>query len=194
MPSSISEACVCGSLYWRDFDIEGRPILWVRNSRKNWRTLDVDLQRRLHIWMIEWGLHHIPEGHNQFVIVADTSNLTTRQIAQMSYHRMLINVFMSLYPDRVKYLLVGPCSMLLRKLYSLCLPLLPENVRDKIRLLPSDSQAELKNFMDECKIPDFFGGKGHHSFSSEDEKGESKEKFSIKQMASYQIEALKAFG
>eukprot|EP00465_Bigelowiella_longifila_P003982 CAMPEP_0185265406 /NCGR_PEP_ID=MMETSP1359-20130426/27415_1 /TAXON_ID=552665 /ORGANISM="Bigelowiella longifila, Strain CCMP242" /LENGTH=134 /DNA_ID=CAMNT_0027854639 /DNA_START=9 /DNA_END=410 /DNA_ORIENTATION=+ len=32
MPATISRACTNGSIYWRDYDIHGRPILWVRNN------------------------------------------------------------------------------------------------------------------------------------------------------------------
>eukprot|EP00467_Chlorarachnion_reptans_P003296 CAMPEP_0114505764 /NCGR_PEP_ID=MMETSP0109-20121206/11035_1 /TAXON_ID=29199 /ORGANISM="Chlorarachnion reptans, Strain CCCM449" /LENGTH=304 /DNA_ID=CAMNT_0001684241 /DNA_START=370 /DNA_END=1281 /DNA_ORIENTATION=- len=162
LPEDVKDVCKCGSLYWRGVDRDGAPVLWVRNNRKDWNNIDVDTQRRLHVWLIEWGMHHMPKGQCQFTIAADTSNMTLTQLTAMTYTRMLISIFMTLYPDRVKQLLVGPISMLLRKLYSLCTPLLPRNVRKKIKLLPKDVKSAMKDFLEAKQIPIFFGGEASH--------------------------------
>jgi len=116
IPHSVKNASTCGSLYWKDFDKEHRPILWVMNSRKDWWNLDLDQQRQFHIWMIEYGINNFPPKQTQFVVIANTSNMTMLQATRMRYMKMLIEIFMTLYPCRVKYLLVGPVSTLLRKL------------------------------------------------------------------------------
>mmetsp|Transcript_40721 Transcript_40721/g.65458 ORF Transcript_40721/g.65458 Transcript_40721/m.65458 type:complete len:142 (-) Transcript_40721:850-1275(-) len=85
----------------RDFDIYGRPILWVRNSRKNWWKIDLDAETRAHIWMLEWGLRILPPGVSQFVLVADAQDMSMRQLMQFSFMRMLMKVFLELYPDRI---------------------------------------------------------------------------------------------
>ncbi|GAB5367577.1 hypothetical protein AAMO2058_001242500 [Amorphochlora amoebiformis] len=161
-PDVVREGAESGSLYWKDYDKEGRPILWVHNNRKDWANINVERQRQLHIWMIEMGIRYMPEGVNQFVIIADTGNMSIRQMCSMSYTRMLIKVFMTLYPDRVAYLLCGPVSMLLKKLYNLCSPLLPTNVQRKIRMIPAIKE-NLMDYLREETIPQNFGGKADHS-------------------------------
>mmetsp|Transcript_15837 Transcript_15837/g.22228 ORF Transcript_15837/g.22228 Transcript_15837/m.22228 type:complete len:104 (-) Transcript_15837:602-913(-) len=85
----------------RDFDIYGRPVLWVRNSRKDWWKINLEAETRAHIWMLEWGLRILPPGVSQFVLVADAQDMSMRQLMQFSFMRMLMKVFLELYPDRI---------------------------------------------------------------------------------------------
>jgi len=101
IPKDVHDIYRSGALYWRDFDIYGRPILWVRNSRKNWWKIDLDAETRAHIWMLEWGLRILPPGVSQFVLVADAQDMSMRQLMQFSFMRMLMKVFLELYPDRI---------------------------------------------------------------------------------------------
>jgi len=77
MPEDVAAAARCASIYWRDCDRSGRPILWVRNKRKDWYNVDVKVQRRLHIWMIEWGLRRLPNTTEN--TTKDTNQKQTNQ-------------------------------------------------------------------------------------------------------------------
>eukprot|EP00471_Norrisiella_sphaerica_P010153 CAMPEP_0184499618 /NCGR_PEP_ID=MMETSP0113_2-20130426/41977_1 /TAXON_ID=91329 /ORGANISM="Norrisiella sphaerica, Strain BC52" /LENGTH=328 /DNA_ID=CAMNT_0026887591 /DNA_START=149 /DNA_END=1132 /DNA_ORIENTATION=+ len=190
VPESIKDAIDSGSLYWRDYDIYGRPILWVRNNLKDFRDLDIEAEKLLHIWMLEWGIRSMPPGVHQFVIVADAREMTMRQLMQLSFVKMLMKVFMKLYPDRISHLYSGPVSMLLRKLYSLTKPLLPRNVQGKIRLLPSDPVPTLQEFLSEDVIPMFFGGTSPHTDLVSTEGKDMATSFNFTQMRDYQIDIL----
>eukprot|EP00466_Bigelowiella_natans_P005278 jgi/Bigna1/75616/fgenesh1_pg.36_\ len=169
IPTDILKASANGSIYWRDYDIHGRPILWVRNNRKNWRDINLEAETRLHIWMLEWGLRTMPPGVSQFIIVAggvafinDAREMSMRQLLQLSFIKMLMKVFMKLYPDRIAHLMVGPVSYILRKLYSVVKPLIPRNLQGKIKLLPQEASSTLQTLISEDSIPIFFDGPSSH--------------------------------
>lgn len=69
----------CGSLYWYGCDTEQRPILWVRPQKKDWKNIDVELEGRLHVFMIEYGIRHMPKGVTCFTVVADAANMGMSQ-------------------------------------------------------------------------------------------------------------------
>jgi hypothetical protein len=133
-------------------------VLWVRNNRKDFGNLNIDAQRWLHIRIVENGVRAMRKGVTQFLIVADARNMTFQQMRQMAYMKMIIQVFLSLYPDRVAFLLPGPVNSVLRGLYRIISPLLPRNVQQKIRLLPSDTKSALSELLPLKSIPVFFGG------------------------------------
>lgn len=170
LPDTHRIALECGSLYWRGYDRKRRPVLWVRNPRKDYTNLDLDAQRWLHIRMIETGVRELlPPGTSRFVIVADAGVMKVGRIRQMyaqmrqvSYLRMLIKVFLTLYPDRVAVLMPGPVNRFLRGMYNFVSPLLPRNVVRKIRLLPHKSRPVLEEYIDAQDVPDFFGGEASH--------------------------------
>jgi len=97
--------------------------------------------------MLEWGLRILPPGVSQFVLVADAQDMSMRQLMQFSFMRVLMKVFLELYPDRIALILVGPTSMILRNLYSMVKPLLPRNVQNKIKLLSEDPKQALLVFL-----------------------------------------------
>jgi len=47
--------CTTTRRYWRGYDGDGRPILWVRPQLKNWKKIDVTAETKLHVMMIEEG-------------------------------------------------------------------------------------------------------------------------------------------
>jgi hypothetical protein len=74
-PQKLLRPLACASLYWHGFDFLGRPILWVRPIRKNWKQLDIEEEKQMHVLMIEYGIRQMPSGTTTFCVVADTKNL-----------------------------------------------------------------------------------------------------------------------
>eukprot|EP00494_Astrolonche_serrata_P031330 UN31599 len=59
-----------GSLYLYGYDKKGRPIIWVRPSKKDWANIDIPQEVLLHVLIIEHAIRFMPNGVHQFVLIA----------------------------------------------------------------------------------------------------------------------------
>ena len=63
-PERLRRPLACSSLYWHGYDLEGRPILWVRPIRKNWDDFNVEEEKLMHVLMIEYGVRQVRAPHH----------------------------------------------------------------------------------------------------------------------------------
>lgn len=55
-------------------------MLWVRPNRKDWDSLVVDEEERMHVYLIEYGLRVMPPGVDSFCVVADSQGMGISQV------------------------------------------------------------------------------------------------------------------
>lgn len=62
------------SVYVHGYDIEGRPVIWLRCNRKPWMIPDVAAEVALYILLSDFAISVMPEGITDFVVVSDSSS------------------------------------------------------------------------------------------------------------------------
>jgi CRAL/TRIO domain len=150
-----------GSLYWHGFTKDGRPILWIRTSRKPWYP-DVDADINALIVLADAGIRSMPPGVTDFCCVSESSYPPP---PNPSFMIKLLKALVRGYPDRLHLLLSAPVSSIIQFVMNLLLPLMPGRLSDKFVLLGvEDVRKHLKDLLlhGEEDIPTFFGGPVDH--------------------------------
>ena len=62
------------SVYVHGYDVEGRPVIWLRCNRKPWMIPDVAAEVSLYILVSDFAIAMMPEGVTDFVVVSDSSS------------------------------------------------------------------------------------------------------------------------
>jgi len=148
------------SLYWCGYDNQLRPILWVHPGRKNWQNIDVEAEIKMHVLMIEAGLRMMTQNVCHFLLIADSSDMSLRN-TNIKLFRELLGVITKGYPDRLGNLYVGPMNAVIKWIFKMLEPLMPRNLRAKIKLIKS--KAEIRDIISSqqlSSIPTEVGGTG----------------------------------
>ncbi|KDO27806.1 hypothetical protein SPRG_07405 [Saprolegnia parasitica CBS 223.65] len=161
-PDEVAPQLRSGSMYWFGYDLRRRPILWLRPKKKDWSTMDKDLEVRTHVFMLELGIRELmPPGVSTFTLVTDCANVGYREV-DMRLTKAMIEVCQGNYPDRIDNICVGPLTLLVKTLTKIISPLLPTRLREKAHFMDAPS-VDLLKVMPPSVIPTFFGGSAEHT-------------------------------
>ena len=148
-----------GSTYWHGFTKDGRPILWVRTSRKPWYP-DSDAEVNALILLADAGIRCMPEGITDFVCIADSASPPP---PNPNFMIKLLKALVKGYPDRLHVLISAPISSIVQFVMNLLLPLMPGRLASKVVLKgAAEAKDKLLTIIDESDIPTFFGGTSNH--------------------------------
>lgn len=156
------------SMYWHGLTKDGRPVLWLRTSRKPWYP-DVDAEVNALIAMADVGIMMMPEGVTDFVCVADSASPPP---PNPTFMIKMLKALVKGYPDRLNLLLSAPVSGIVQFVMNLLLPLMPGRLASKVVLLNIDGiKPKLADLLlnGEEDIPKFFGGPIDHDALYPDE-------------------------
>ncbi|OQR95065.1 hypothetical protein ACHHYP_00477 [Achlya hypogyna] len=160
-PAEVAPQLASGSMYWFGYDNKRRPILWLRPKKKDWTTMDKDLEIRTHVFMLELGIRELmPPGVSTFTLVSDCANVGYREV-DVRLTKAMIEVCQGNYPDRIDHICVGPLTLLVKTLTKIISPLLPARLREKALFMDQPS-TDLLQVMPAKVIPTFFGGSAEH--------------------------------
>ena len=171
-----------GSIYWYGVDKCGRPILWERFDRFDWKQLDAETKIRFYVLLFEAcflampfasdaalaAMHSTPHCavQSKFCVVAETSGIDYFNALQSpSFFLRAAGLFNDAFPDRLGYF-VAKSSGFSSAVMRICKPILPEQLREKVELL-ADKEFTKRLVEDvllngEEDLPDYFGGKKVH--------------------------------
>lgn len=150
-----------GSLYWHGFAKDGRPILWLRTSRKPWYP-DVEADVNALILLADAGIRCMPKGVTDFYCIADSASPPP---PNPTFMVRTLKALVKGYPDRLHLLISAPISSIIQFVMNLLLPLMPGRLASKVCL--SDVQTckeKLVGLLEhgEDDVPTFFGGTADH--------------------------------
>lgn len=149
------------SQYFHGLTKDGRPILWIRTSRKFWYP-DVEAEINALIILADAGIRAMPKDVTEFVVIADS---TSPPPPNPTFMINLLKAFVRGYPDRLHKLHSAPISSIIQFVMKLLLPLMPGRLASKLVLLDVDKmKTTLKDLLlnGEKDIPHFFGGPVNH--------------------------------
>uniref|UniRef100_A0A7R9U7G1 CRAL-TRIO domain-containing protein n=1 Tax=Pinguiococcus pyrenoidosus TaxID=172671 RepID=A0A7R9U7G1_9STRA len=166
-PEELTEYLKTGSLYWYGYDTHGRPVLWVRPSKKDYSKFSLDAELQMHNLMIDYGIRNLLHDKvTTFCICADTGAMGLTQV-RPSLMRGILNIVTKAHPDRLGALYAGPVNPALKTVHAMMSSVMPANLRRKINLC-SDAREDLKGLLlppegditpgnEYAAIPDFLG-------------------------------------
>jgi len=157
-----------GSLYWHGLTKEGRPILWVRTSRKPWYP-DVDAEVNALMLLADAGVRCMPGNVTDFVCISESSYPPP---PNPTFMIKMLKALVRGYPDRLSMLMNAPVSSIVQFVMNLLLPLMPGRLASKVCLLDIDQMKEkLSDILlnGEMDVPTFFGGPCDHDALYPDE-------------------------
>lgn len=150
-----------GSVYWHGLTKEGRPVMWIRTSRKPWYP-DVVAEVHALIVLADAGIRCMPEGITDFVCCCETSYPPP---PNPTFMISMLKALVRGYPDRLNFIMSAPISSIVQFVMNLLLPLMPGRLASKVSLLDAAGGKEkltsiLLNGEDD--IPTFMGGQANH--------------------------------
>lgn len=166
--AAIGRALQTGSLYWFGYDLERRPILWVRSSVKDWKHYNTHDELAMHLHLLDQAiLHYMPEGVSQFCLIAEAELTwgaikTSRQ--SIAFFKQLSLALRTCYSGRLAHLyIVKPHSFggkaLINAAFAIVAPLLSPRVRAVIEFIPHAQAAKrLSQVIGEQSVPQWLGG------------------------------------
>jgi len=124
-----------GKIILNGFDLEGRPILYMRPGRENTPTSDRQL---LHlIFHLERAIDFLPPGQETVAIIVDYKSATASTNPSISTARKVLNILQQHYVERLGRAIVVNLPFLLNFFYKGISPFLDPVTRDKMKFNPS---------------------------------------------------------
>mmetsp|Transcript_24750 Transcript_24750/g.57688 ORF Transcript_24750/g.57688 Transcript_24750/m.57688 type:complete len:337 (-) Transcript_24750:1341-2351(-) len=150
-----------GSIYFHGFTKEGRPVMWVRTSRKSWYP---DVVAEVHglILLADAGIRCMPDGITDFVCACETSYPPP---PNPTFLVSMLKALVRGYPDRLHFIFSAPISSIVQFVVNLLLPLMPGRLASKVALYDAAKGKEKLTEMllhGEDDIPTFMGGTCDH--------------------------------
>lgn len=150
-----------GSIYWHGLTKDGRPILWIRTSRKPWYP-DVDAEVNALMLLADAGIRAMPRDCTDFVCISDS---TSPPPPHPTFMIKMLKALVKGYPDRLNLLMSAPIGSIIQFVVNLLLPLMPGRLASKVKLIGVEEMRKnltelLLNGADD--IPSFFDGPVNH--------------------------------
>ena len=109
----VSNALAPNHMWWEGEDKYGRPMLYARPGLMDLKTYSREEYVRAHVYLIEQGLKRMRPGVSSFVLVVDSSGLSTKHF-DITRDKQLLAIGTEAYPDRMGALVVGPVNGFIR--------------------------------------------------------------------------------
>ena len=156
------ESLNTGSMYWHGLTKEGRPILWIRTSRKFWYP-NVAAEVDALMAMADAGITHgMGPDITDFVCISYSHNPPP---PNPPFAYQMLRGLVKGYPDRMHRLVSAPVSSIVEFCMNLLLPLMPGRLAHKFSFYSLEHVQEKLTEMlwhGEDDIPTFFGGPVDH--------------------------------
>nr|ODO04236.1 pleiotropic drug resistance protein [Cryptococcus depauperatus CBS 7855] len=165
-PGDVSIEAETGKIILSGFDIDSRPILYMRPGRENTETSPRQIRHL--IYHLERAIDLMPPGQEQVAIIVDYKSATSQSNPSISTARKVLSILQNHYVERlgrglvvnmpqvfqlVMFQMLTMCSWWINAFFSGITPFLDPITRDKIRFNP-----KLTDFVPPSHLDVEFGG------------------------------------
>ena len=130
-PDEVAPEALTGKHVLTGFDLEGRPILYLRPGREN--TKPSPRQIRYMVWSLERGIDLMPPGQETLTIVVDFYGASLSTMPSLSTARHVAHSLQTHYVERLGRAFVVHMPYFISAFFSTLSPFLDPVTRDKIR-------------------------------------------------------------
>ncbi|KAK8849803.1 hypothetical protein IAR55_005139 [Kwoniella newhampshirensis] len=156
-PGDVSIEAESGKIILNGFDLDGRPVLYMRPGREN--TEVSPRQIRHLIYHLERALDFMPPGQEQVAIIVDYKSATSQSNPSISTARKVLNILQNHYVERLGRGLVVNMPWWINAFFTGITPFLDPITRDKIRFNP-----KLTELCPASQLDAEFGGTNNFEF------------------------------
>jgi len=142
------------------FDVDGRPIIYMRPGRENTETSPRQLRHLVYI--LERAKDLMPPGQESLMIIVDYKSTTLRTNPSISVARKVLTILQHHYVETLGRAIVVNLPMILSFFYKGIAPFLDPVTRDKMRFNP-----DLFELVPREQLDADFGGEYEYEFEPE---------------------------
>ncbi|ETW86598.1 phosphatidylinositol transfer protein PDR16 [Heterobasidion irregulare TC 32-1] len=150
-PDEVKIEAETGKIILNGFDVDGRPIIYMRPGRENTETSPRQLRHL--VWVLERAKDMMPPGQESLMIIVDYKSTTLRTNPSISIARKVLTILQQHYVETLGRALVVNLPMLLSFFYKGIAPFLDPITRDKMRFNP-----DLFELVPRAQLDADFGG------------------------------------
>jgi len=133
-PDEVKIEAETGKIILNGFDLDGRPIIYMRPGRENTPTSPRQLRHL--VWVLERAKDLMPPGQESLMIIVDYKSTTLRTNPSISVASKVLTILQHHYVETLGRALVVNLPMLLSFFYKGISPFLDPVTRDKMRFNP----------------------------------------------------------
>lgn len=133
-PDEVKIEAATGKIILTGFDVDGRPIIYMRPGRENTETSPRQLRHLVYI--LERAKDLMPPGQESLMIIVDYKSTTLRTNPSISVARKVLTILQHHYVETLGRALVVNLPMILSFFYRGISPFLDPVTRDKMRFNP----------------------------------------------------------
>ncbi|WVR07910.1 hypothetical protein IAU60_004953 [Kwoniella sp. DSM 27419] len=156
-PGDVGVEAETGKIVLTGFDLDARPILYMRPGRENTERSPRQIQHL--IYHLERAIDFMPPGQEQVAIVVDYKSATSQSNPSISVARQVLNILQNHYVERLGRGLVVNMPWWINAFFSGISPFLDPITRDKIRFNP-----KLTELVPASQLDAEFGGDYNFDF------------------------------
>jgi len=134
-PEDVRIESESGKIILNGFDVDGRPILYMRPGRENTETSPRQIRHL--IFCLERAVDFMPPNQDSMVIIVDYKSTTLKTNPSISVARKVLGVLQQHYVERLGRAIVVNLPFLLNFFYKGISPFLDPVTRDKMRFNPN---------------------------------------------------------
>ncbi|KAF8527435.1 CRAL/TRIO domain-containing protein [Hysterangium stoloniferum] len=159
-PEDVRVESETGKIILNGYDVDGRPVLYMRPGRENTPTSPRQIQHL--IFCLERAIDFMPPGQDSLVIVVDYASTTMRTNPSIGTARKVLHILQQHYVERLGRAIVVNLPMLLNFFYKGIGPFLDPVTKDKMRFNP-----DLPSLIPLEQLDSQFGGSYEYEFEPE---------------------------
>ncbi|EIW71347.1 hypothetical protein TREMEDRAFT_27528 [Tremella mesenterica DSM 1558] len=154
-PGDVKVEAETGKIILKGFDMDGRPVLYLRPGRENTETSPRQIRHM--IYHLERAIDLCPPGQDQVTIIVDYKSATSSTMPSIGKGRSVLNILQNHYVERLGRGLVVNMPWWVNAFFTGISPFLDPITRDKIRFNP-----KLTELVPPSQLDYEFGGE--HNF------------------------------
>jgi hypothetical protein len=159
-PDEVKIEAATGKIILTGFDVDGRPIIYMRPGRENTETSPRQLRHLVYI--LERAKDLMPPGQESLMIIVDYKSTTLRTNPSISVARKVLTILQHHYVETLGRALVVNLPTILSFFYKGIAPFLDPVTRDKMRFNPDLFELIPREHLDAD-----FGGEYRFEFDHE---------------------------
>ncbi|KAI0275354.1 CRAL-TRIO domain-containing protein [Gloeopeniophorella convolvens] len=159
-PDEVKIEAATGKIILTGFDVDGRPIIYMRPGRENTETSPRQLRHLVYI--LERAKDLMPPGQESLMIIVDYKSTTLRTNPSISVARKVLTILQHHYVETLGRALVVNLPGILSFFYKGISPFLDPVTRDKMRFNP-----DLFELIPRAHLDADFGGDYEFEFDHE---------------------------
>ncbi|KZV67482.1 CRAL/TRIO domain-containing protein [Peniophora sp. CONT] len=145
-PEEVKIEAETGKIILTGFDVDGRPIIYMRPGRENTQTSPRQLRHL--VWVLERATDLMPPGQESLMIIVDYKSTSLRTNPSVSVASKVLVILQQHYCERLGRAIVTNLPMILKFFYSGIQPFLDPVTRDKMRFNPDLFELVPKSQLD----------------------------------------------